>query len=273
MAKNGEHRMLFDLRGRRKRMIQFAFGGLAVLMALSLFTVTGGASLGDLFGGSSGTTSSGSSVFDDQVQRLEHQLKKNPNDPTLLTQLTRTSFNAGNAGIQRDPTSGQLIGIPQNAIDDFNKAGDAWQRYLKTNPSKPDADAAQLAAQALLYSAATSTAIEFPPDIKAAAAAQAVFAEAKPSLNAYVTLAQYRYFAGDVSGGDQAGRKAEQAAAKSQRPAVKQAVAQYKVTGAQIQKKVKSSSKFNPNGGGKQALENPLGGLSGGGTGAGATAP
>jgi len=78
---------------------------------------------------------------------------------------------------------------------------------------------------------------------------------------------------GDAAGGDQAGRKAEQAAPKSQQPAVKQAVAQYKAQGAQIQKKVKSSSKFNPNGGGKQALENPLGGLSGGGTGAGATAP
>jgi hypothetical protein len=264
--------MLFDLRGRRKRMIQVVYAGLALFMALSLFTVVGPVNIGDLFGNGSGSTNT-SSVFDDQVQRLEHQLKKNPNDPTLLTQLTRTSFNAGNAGIQRDPTSGQLVGIPQSAIDDFNKAGDAWQRYLKTNPSKPDPDAAQLAAQALLYSAATSTAIEFPADIKAAAGAQAVFADAKPSLNAYVTLAQYRYFAGDVAGGDEAGAKAEQAAAKSQRPAVKQAIAQYKAQGAQIQKKVKSASKFNPSGGGKQALENPLGGLSGGGTGGGATAP
>jgi hypothetical protein len=235
VAKSSEHRMLFDLRGRRKRVIQVAFGGLALLMALSLFTVTGGANLEDLFGGNSGTSSSGS-VFDDQVQRLERQLKKNPNDPTLLTQLTRTSFNAGNAGIQRDPTSGQLTSIPQSAIDDFNKAGDAWQRYLKTNPSKPDVNAAQLAAQALLYSAATSTAIDFPPNIKAAAAAQAVFADAKPSLNAYVTLAQYRFFAGDVAGGARAGRKAEQAAPKSPQPAVKQAVAQYKAQGAQIQK-------------------------------------
>jgi hypothetical protein len=272
MAKSGEHRMLFDLRGRRKRVIQVAYAGLALVMALSLFTVVGPVNIGDLFGGSSGTTNT-SSVFDDQVQRLERQLKKNPSDPTLLTQLTRTSFNAGNAGIQRDPTSGQLTSIPQSAIDDFNKAGDAWQRYLKTNPSKPDVNAAQLAAQSLLYSAATSTAIDFPPTIRAAAAAQAVFADAKPSLNAYVTLAQYRFFAGDVAGGERAGRKAEQAAPKSQQPAVKQAVAQYKAQGAQIQKKVKSSSKFNPSGGGKQALENPLGGLSGGGSGAAATAP
>jgi len=272
VAKSGEHRMLFDLRGRRKRMIQVVYAGLALFMALSLFTVVGPVNIGDLFGNGTSSTNT-SSVFDDQVQRLEHQVKKNPNDPTLLVQLTRTSFNAGNAGIQRDPTSGQLTGIPQSAIVDFNKAGDAWQRYLKTNPSKPDPDAAQLAAQALLYSAATSTAIEFPPTIKAAAAAQAIFADAKPSLNAYVTLAQYKFFAGDVAGGEQAGRKAEQAAPKSQRPAVKQAVAQYKTQGSQIQKKIKSSTKFNPNGGGKQALENPLGGLSGGGSGAGATAP
>jgi hypothetical protein len=272
VAKSGEHRMLFDLRGRRKRVIQVAYAGLALVMTLSLFTVVGPVNIGDLFGGG-GTTGSSSSVFDAQVQRLERQVKKNPNDPTLLTQLTRTSFNAGNAGIQRDPNTGALISIPQSAIDDFNTSGDAWQRYLKTNPSKPDANAAQLAAQALLYSAATSSAIDFPPNIKAAAAAQAVFADAKPSLNAYVTLAQYRFFAGDVAGGEQAGRKAEQASPKSQQPAVKQAVAQYKAQGAQIQKKVKSTSKFNPSGGGKQALENPLGGLSGGGSGAGATAP
>jgi hypothetical protein len=272
VAKSGEHRMLFDLRGRRKRVIQVAYAGLALVMVLSLFTVVGPVNLGDLFS-NSGTSGSSSGVFDDQVQRIERELKKNPNDPTLLAQLTRTSFNAGNAGIQRDPNSGQLISIPQSAIEDFNQAGDAWQRYLKTDPSKPDANAAQLAAQALLYSAATSSGIDFPPKIKAAAAAQAVFADAKPSLNAYLTLAQYRFFAGDVAGGEQAGRKAEQEAPKSQQPAVKQAVAQYKAQGAQIQKKVKSTSKFNPNGGGKQALENPLGGLSGGGSGAGVTAP
>jgi len=167
--------MLFDLRGRRKRVIQVAYGALALVMTLSLFTVVGPVNIGDLFGSSS--TSSSSGVFDDQVQRIERQLKKNPNDPTLLAQLTRTSFNAGNAQIERDPNTGALTGIPQSAIDDFNKAGDAWQRYLKINPSKPDANAAQLAAQALLYSAATSTAIDFPPDIKAAAAAQAVFAD------------------------------------------------------------------------------------------------
>ena len=38
MAKSGEHRMLFDLRGRRKRMIQVVYAGLALFMALSLFT-------------------------------------------------------------------------------------------------------------------------------------------------------------------------------------------------------------------------------------------
>lgn len=270
MAKSGEHRMLFDIRGRRKRVIQVAYAGLALVMVLSLFTVVGPVNLGDLFSNSG--TSSSSGVFDDQVQRLERQLKKNPNDPTLLAQLTRTSFNAGNAQIERDPNTGAPISIPQSAIDDFNKAGDAWQRYLKTNPGKPDANAAQLAAQALLYSAATSTAIDFPTDIKAAAAAQAVFADAKPSLNAYVTLAQYRFYAGDVAGGEQAGRKAEQAAPKSQQSAVRQAVVQYKAQGAKVQKQVKAASKSQA-AGGKQALENPLGGLSGGGSGAGATAP
>jgi hypothetical protein len=272
LAKSGEHNMLFDIRGRRKRVIQVVYAALALLMALSLFTVVGPVSFGDLFGTGS-TSSSSSSVFDDQVQRLERRLAKNPNDQAALVQLTRARYNAGNAQIERDPATGTLTGIPEEAVQDFNEAGDAWQRYLKTDPKPPNAIAAQLAAQALLYAAATSTAAQFSDNIEGAAGAQAIFAEAKPSLNAYLTLAQYRFFAGDEAGGEEAGRKAEAEAPASQRSAVKQAVVQYRKAGEQLQKEVKASSKFQPGAGGEQALENPVGSLSGGGSGAGAPSP
>jgi len=272
LAKGSEHNMLFDIRGRRKRVIQVVYAALALLMALSLFTVVGPVSFGDLFGTGS-TSSSSSSVFDDQVQRLERKLKQNPNDQAALVQLTRARYNAGNAQIERDPATGALTGIPTGAVEDFNEAGDAWQRYLKTDPQPPNAIAAQLAAQALLYAAATSTAVQFNDNIEGAADAQAVFAEAKPSLNSYLTLAEYRFFAGDEAGGEEAGRKAEAEAPESQRSAVKQAVAQYRKQGAQVQKEIRASSKFQPGAGGDQALENPLGGLSGGGSGVGAPSP
>ncbi len=272
MAKGSEHNMLFDIRGRRKRVIQVVYAALALLMALSLFTVVGPVSFGDLFG--TGTTSSSSSsVFDDQVQRLERKLKQNPNDQAALVQLTRARYNAGNAKVEKDPVTGAPTAIPTGAAEDFNEAGDAWQRYLKTDPKPPNAIAAQLAARAFLYAASTSTAVAFSDNIEGAADAQAVFATAKPSLNAYLTLAQYRFFAGDEAGGDDAGRKAEAEAPVAQRSQVRQLVVQYRKAGEQLQKQVKASSKVQPGAGGEQALENPLGGLSGGGSGVGAPSP
>src|ERR1700730_17132336 len=96
--------MLFDLRGRRKRMIQFAYAGLALVMALSLFTVTGAANIGDLFGG--GSSGSSSSVFDTQAQHLERKLAKDPANEQLLVQDVKARYTAGNSKIQYNPTTG-----------------------------------------------------------------------------------------------------------------------------------------------------------------------
>ncbi len=67
MAKGDEHRMVFDIRGRRKNVVKFVYALLAVLMGLSLFLVTGASSLSDLFGGGGG--GSASSSFDDDAAR------------------------------------------------------------------------------------------------------------------------------------------------------------------------------------------------------------
>jgi hypothetical protein len=266
VAERGERRMVFDTRGRRKRVIQVVYGGLALFMALSLFTVVGPVNIGDLVGGGSSSSSS-SSIFDDQVQRLERKLRKNPDDQQALAALVRARYNAANAQIDRDPATGQVTGISEDGIAEFGQAGKAWERYLKTNPPKPSASAAQFAAQSYFYAAATGTVLEFKDNIKRAAGAQAVLAEARPTLNSYVTLAQYRAFAGDAAGAKQAGTKAESLADKSQKKTVTQVVDQYQKQGAALQKQIKKQSKFNPSGSGKQALQNPLGGLAGGGSG------
>lgn len=267
MTERGEHRMLFDLRsGRRKRAVQVVFSLLALVMALSLFTVVGPVSVTDLFGGGSSSSSS-SSIFDDQVQRLEKQLRKNPDDQQALAALVRARYQAANAGLDRDPSTGQVTGISEDGIAEFSQAGKAWERYLKTNPQKPSATAAQFAAQSYFYAASTGTVLEFTKNIKRAGDAQAVLAEARPTLNSYVTLARYRAFAGDAAGAKQAGQKAESLAPKAQQKTVTQVVDQYQKQGAALQKQISKQSKFNPSGGGKQALQNPLGGLSGGGAG------
>jgi hypothetical protein len=261
VADSGEHRMVFDLRGKRKRLVQVVYALLALLMTTSLFFVVGPVNLDSLFNNSSGSSTN----FDDQAKQVEQKLAKDPRNPKLLAADVRARYTAGNGQIQFDPATGAPTGLTQGAVDDFGKSGDAYLRYLKVRP-KPDPNVAQLAATALLYSAATAPALEFKAKITAAANAQQVFADAKPSLNSDLTLARYRYFSGDTQGGDEAAAKAVKAAPSTQRNAVKQAVGQYSKQGEQIQKQIKASTKFHKGGAGKQALQNPLGGLSGGGS-------
>jgi hypothetical protein len=270
LAQGGEHKMLFDIQGRRKRLVQVVYAMLAFIMAASLFFVVGPVDLGSLVGGG-GTSSTG--AFDDEAQQIERKLAKDPRNEELLVRDVRARYTAGNLQIQHDPNTGAITGFPEGAVEDFNKAADAWLRYIKLNPQQPNSNVAQLAATALLYSAATSSAIDFSPNIKGAATAQGIYAEARPSLNSYLTLARYQFLAGDTKGGAEAGRKAAQEAPQSQQAAVEQAVAQYRKEGEQVRKQLKAATNFKPGGGGKQALENPLGGLSGGGGGSGVTAP
>lgn len=262
MAKSSEHKMLFDVRGRRKRVIQVVYAALAALMALSLLTVVGPVSLGDLAG--TGSSGDPSGALEDQAQQIERQLAKDPKNEQLLIRDVRARYSAGNVQIQTDPATGAQTGITEQGLEDFRRAGDAWIRYLKLNPKQPNANTAQLAATALLYS---STLADLDTRVKSAAEAQAIVAEARPSPNAYLTLAQYRYLAGDVKGGEEAGQKAKQEAPAAQRSLVEQTIVQYRKQSEQLRKQAVQAAKSQA-GGGKEALENPVGGLSGGGAGA-----
>jgi hypothetical protein len=264
MANSGEHRMLFDIRGRRKRVVQVVYALLAFIMVASLFFVVGPVNFGSLFNNSAGGDAS--NIYLDQAERVERKLAKDPRNEDLLASDVRARSNAASSATQTDPSTGQTQ-LTEDGLSNYAKAADAWLRYIKLKPSEPNPTLASQAAQALFYTAATSSAADFPDNIKGAAEAQAIYADAKPSLNSYLTLAQYSFFAGDFAAGDAAGRKAAQAAPASQRAAVNQALKQYRNNGQQVQKAVAKASKFKPGGGGKQALENPLGGLSGGGTG------
>jgi hypothetical protein len=264
MANSGEHKMLFDIRGRRKRVVQVVYALLAFIMVASLFFVVGPVNFGSLFNNSAG--GDGSNIYVDQAEKVERQLARDPRNEDLLVRDVRARSSAASSEIQTDPATGQT-GLTEEGLANYAKAASAWLRYAKLNPKDPNPTVAQQAATALFYTAATSTATDFPDNIKGAAAAQAIYADARPSLNSYLTLAQYSFFAGNFAAGDEAGSKAVKAAPGSQRAAVEQAVKQYRSNGQQVQQELAKASKFKPGGGGKQALENPLGGLSGGGLG------
>jgi hypothetical protein len=269
MANSGEHRMLFDLRGRRKRLVQVVYALLAFIMAASLFFVVGPVDLTSLLGG--GGTSSGNSAFEDEAQQLEHKLAKDPNNADLLARDVKARYSLAISETQTDPSTGQTS-LTEDAVSDYNRAGEAWRRYVKVVDGKPNPNVANLAAKALTSTVTTGSSVtEIQSNLDAAVGAAKVVAEAKPSLGSYATLSQLAYFAGDTKTADAAAQKALKEAPSSQRTAAKQQIDQYKSAGAQFQKQVKAAAKAAKSqpGGGKQALQNPVGGLSGGGLGSG----
>ncbi|HET9593709.1 MAG TPA: hypothetical protein VFP17_12425 [Solirubrobacterales bacterium] len=207
MAQDGkQHRMLFDLqRGRRKTAVKVVYAMLAVLMGLSLFLVVGSVNIGELFGGN-GSSSSGEAAkpYEEQAQRLEAKLKKEPEDPELLMALTRARVTAGNSLVSLEPEREDLL----NALQQYELGSSAWSEYLDAT-KEPNAGTAQLIAPALLSLAeGARTYGEAQRNVEAATEAQKIVAEQRPSLNSYSTLALYTYFTGDYKAAEAAQAKA-----------------------------------------------------------------
>jgi hypothetical protein len=263
VANSSEHKMLFDVRGRRRRVIQVVYATLAILMGASLFLAVGPVSLTDVIG--TGGSGDAGSAFDDQIERVEKQLAKDPQNEELLLRDFRLRTQAANAEVETDPATGAQT-ISEEGFEDFRRAGDLWIRYIKLDPKQPRAGDAQFAAQALF---ASSTLADLDSRVKSAAEAQAIVAEARPSASAYLTLAQYYFLAGDGKAGEQAIAKAKQEVPAQQRQIVEQTAQSSQQQAEQLRRQFEQAQKAQA-GAGKEALENPLGGLGGGGSG---TAP
>ncbi len=267
MAKGSEHRMVFDIRGRRKRVVQVVYVILALLMGLSLFTVVGPVNLGDLFGGGSG--GSASANFDDQAAAIEKKLKKQPESEGLWLSLARTRFGAGSTLAQTDPTTGQTV-LSEDAVAEFRQGAKAWNSYLELHPQPPSPNVAQLAANASFTLAQNSTSYpEAYKNLRAAASAQAVVAAARPGAAAYSNLAAFSFLAGDFKAGDAAAKKYLAEVPAAQQKSAKKSIAAVRKQGKQLKTQQKIAAKAQQ-GQGKKELQNPLGGLAGGGLGSAA---
>src|SRR6185312_1566604 len=122
-----EHRMVFDIRGRRRHVVKVVYAILAVLMGLSLFLVTGALNIGSILG----TSSSGESAtqsLEDQATRIEAKLAKSPQDEDMLLNLTRTRINVANTMI----TNG--AGESQEGVEEVKQelalASEDWSKYV-----------------------------------------------------------------------------------------------------------------------------------------------
>lgn len=256
--------MVFDIRGKRKHVVKFVYAILALLMASSLFLVVG-PNLGGIFS-NSGNSTSAATVLEEQAENIERRLKKSPEDEDLLAALVRARINAGNASIKTDPSTGARE-VSHESLTQFAKGGEAWERYLKATGKNPKSIIAQLAATAYFTSA------EFAPfgnqtklNLQSAAAAQSFAAKLDPTINSVSTLAFDQYFALDFPAGDKTAKQAAGLAeSKAEAKSVEKQLVEIRKRAKAYAKQQKEFAKAQ-SGSGKETLENPLGGLSGGGT-------
>jgi hypothetical protein len=263
--KREERRMLFDTSGRRKRVIQVVYAILALLMGTSLFLVIGPVNVGELIGNSS-SSSSAAEVFDEQVQRIEKRLAKDPQNEQLLLTLTRAQINAGNA--KAEPVAeGEVPVIPPEAVPNFQAAAESWQRYLKQAGNEPNPAAAQLVASTFFRLAETGSASlsEVEENIARAAEAQQLVADKQPSVGSLSNLAIYQFFNGEFAAGDKTVKQtAAKATTKAEAKGIEAQLAEYRKRAKQFEQSVAAAAK-QERGAGKEALQNPFGGLGGGG--------
>jgi hypothetical protein len=203
--------MLFDLRGRRRRAVQATYLTLAVLMGggLVFFGIGGSVSGGllDAFKSGNGNNSNVGGAVQKRNDQDRARLKKDPNNPAILADLTRGEFQQATAQI---PSGG--ASYPKAAHDELARSGQYWQRYLKASKGKVDTDLARVALQVYDVSA-----LNKPKDAQQAAQ---IVAKADNDASSYLRLVQYSTLAGDKRTADLAAQKAVDVAPKAERKAV-----------------------------------------------------
>lgn len=256
MAADGERRMLFDMSGKRRNVIRVVYAILALLMAGSLFLVVGPFNLGELVGNQN-PGGDAAKIFHEQSERIEQRLEEDPGSEQELLLLTRARINAGNSQIEVS-ASGQPESVPVTARRDFDKALEAWNRYLKAVGSEPNASAAQLVAVTFFTLAETAESVsEAEANVKLATEAQQIAAAQRPSVGSLTTLAIYQYFNGEFAAGDATTKRAKaEATSKGEAKAIDKQLAQYRGNAKQFDKQKRESAKAEAQLGGSS--QNPF---------------
>jgi hypothetical protein len=262
-TRGGERRMVFDVRGKRRHVVRAVYAVLSLLMMASLFFVVGPFNVGELVGRGGGG-SSAAKLYEEQAARIEGRLLRSPRDAALLLALTRARINAGNAQVKRDPETGAEEVTPEARLE-YEAALSAWRRYRKQAGAGANPLAAQLVANTFWALAQSSlTYPEAEQRLRSAAAAQRIFAAARPSLNSLSTLARYTYLSFDYSEGARIGREAAaRALSRVEKNQLKLFLNEARKLAHNFQKGARAAAKAEK-GRGKEVLEHPLGGLGGG---------
>ena len=210
--------MLFDLQGKRRRVVQVTYLTLALLMGGGLVffgigsDVQGG--LSDAFSGGGGD-GGGNDALKKRIERNEQKVAASPQTGEAARKaLVRDYYQLAVA------QTSQQGSFSDDAKKDLRKAAANWKAYLASEPEKPDASLANVAIQIF-----DPLALNRPKDAQEAAR---VIAETRNNTNAYLNLVQYAALAGDTRTADLAAQKAVDLAPKGERKAVKEQAEQLK---------------------------------------------
>ncbi len=211
--------MLFDLQGKRRRVVQATYLLLAVLLGggLVFFGIGGDVQGGlfDAFSGGRGGGDDSNSAIEKRVKSNEKRVKANPDDEAARKELVRGYYQLATA---QSPGSGG--GFGKEAQDELRAAAANWEAYLRLEPDKPDASLGRTALQ--LYDPKV---LNKPTEAKQAAQ---LIARVEDSSDAYLNLVQYATLAGDTRTADLAAQKAVDLAPKKDKKAVRRAAAKLK---------------------------------------------
>ena len=121
-------RMLFDLRGRRRRAVQAIYLMLAVLMGggLVLFGIGGDVSGGFLDAFTGGGGGGGNDAIEKRIDKREQQLSANPKNEARCGRSCATTTSSPQRAVPEGTSA-----FPQDAAGDLRKAAGYWQRYLE----------------------------------------------------------------------------------------------------------------------------------------------
>jgi hypothetical protein len=263
MAQGGnEHRMVFDIRGRRRHVVKFVYALLAILMAGSLFLVTGAINLNSILGTAT-TTESAVSNFEKQAENVEAKLAKTPGDEDLLASLTRTRVNTANAMITNG--AGESQGGVEEVKQQLAQASEDWSKYVSAAGEPSPGLAIQVAPALFQLAEISSSSEEAVANVKAATDAQKLVAEGRPSLNSWSTLAIYALFTQNYKLAEEAKKESVKLAnSKFERESFENKYAEVEKNAKEFGKQLKlEKASKSSEAAGKESLEQPFQGLGG----------
>jgi hypothetical protein len=251
--------VLFDLQGKRRRVVQVVYATLAGLFLIGFVGLGIGSegSPGGILdaiglGGDGGSSGSLSGQFDDQIDAANTKLAKDPQNTAALLALAKYEFFKAKQGVTQDQSTGQ-ISVSEDAHTELGTSVDAWEKYLGVNKGQPNPSVAAQIVQAYYLL----------NDAGGAAEAQQIVAEDQPSSGSFGQLAFYRYAGFDIAGGDDAAKKAVSMAPGSTRKTTEQQLDQIREQAVKSKQQAEKAAKAEKSSTapGANPLQNPFGGL------------